>query len=372
MLQEEQIGKYKFAQFTKQDSYGFFKYYVAHSQDDQIFTSYQFNRRLIEITPNFVEMKKEIEIIGSISHHSIQKFIDIVIDQDYLYLILEYEAKPFFSIFDSRNSSIDEKFAKRLFRQLLEGISYLHQNGFSHGDINPNSLFFNKKMDLKLGYFFNGSSDDMVDYCYGTLNYMAPECCDGKMYDPKKADIWACGVLIYTCLAYEMPFQGDDIDSIKHSIVDHPLNYPTFFSADIVNLLQSMLEINPEKRISADEVLKSPWFTKQQSNIYLQVQPKLNDGNQQYAAKVQIHTNFTKDMTKAKIKQYFAKFKDSVQGGENLSILISEPHIVGLKISFSNQSQGLNVIVTRLRCDNEEFFNTLMKNIQILLDPKED
>ena len=226
---EEEIGNYKFTRNQKQNPYGFFEYYVALSPDNKLYTAYRFDRLGIEGSPNFKEMENEIETIGSVYHPSIQSYVDTVIHNDDLYLILELEASPFFSIFDAQNTGLDEEHARQIFGELMEAVSYLHSNGIAHGDINPDAIFFNSERNLKLGYFFRSTREiDAIDY-YGTLNYQPPEACDGGSYDSKKADIWACGVLIYTCLAYEMPFQGLDVDGLKHSIYDRPLYYPTFF-----------------------------------------------------------------------------------------------------------------------------------------------
>ncbi|KAH0785672.1 CAMK family protein kinase [Histomonas meleagridis] len=371
---EEKIGNYKFTRQQKQNPYGLFEYYVARSSGNQLYTAYRFDRRGIEGSPNFKEMENEIETIGSVYHQSIQSYIDTVIRDDDLFLVLELEANPFFSIFDTQNTALDEEHARHIFGELMEAVSYLHSNGIAHGDINPNSIFFNTQRNLKLGYFFRSTrNEDASDY-YGTLNYQPPEACDGGSYDAKKADIWACGVLIYTCLAYEMPFQGLDIDNLKHSIFDRPLDYPTFFPTDLVELLKKMLAIDPDDRLTAAEVLKSPWLSNRKRESYRRGYPKFNNTSvgQHYATKIQVRTSYKKTKAKAIIKQYFANFKGTVQGGETLNILIHEPHLTGLKITFQSQAQDLIIIITRLRADSDEFFDTLIQNLLPLLDPKID
>lgn len=113
--------------------------------------------------------------------------------------------------------SDEEKTARFLFKQVTEGIQYLHTEALvAHRDIKPDNIFYNGEEDLervKIGDYTLAvempSPDFKVTGRAGSLAFMPPECFKEEAYDPRLMDMWALGVSIYIYVTLELPFKGD-------------------------------------------------------------------------------------------------------------------------------------------------------------------
>ena len=96
---------------------------------------------------------------------------------------------------------------------------------------------------------------------------MAPEVL--KQRYNEKCDIWSCGVIMYILLSQRPPFGGKDDDEIMANIEKgkYDLSSPPFdkISQNARDLIKKMLTMDPQKRISAEEVLNHPWFKENKS-----------------------------------------------------------------------------------------------------------
>ena len=97
----------------------------------------------------------------------------------------------------------------------------------------------------------------------GTVAFSAPEIFTQQVYD-EKVDIWSAGTVLYMMLCGHQPFYNENMAQlVQHITRDEPdLTAEGFMevSSQAIDLLEKMLEKDPEKRPSATECLKSPWF----------------------------------------------------------------------------------------------------------------
>ena len=91
---------------------------------------------------------------------------------------------------------------------------------------------------------------------------MAPEVLN-KKYD-NKCDIWSCGVIMYFLLTLKLPFESSDADETRENISSgkYDLKSPPFdkLSKNCINLIENLLNKNPNKRFSAEKALNHEWF----------------------------------------------------------------------------------------------------------------
>ena len=95
----------------------------------------------------------------------------------------------------------------------------------------------------------------------GTPIYLAPEIINNRGHD-EKVDIWCIGVLMFELMTGFSPFQGNDIKTLKYNISRFKIVWPSEMDRDAADLISRILKYNPEERISLEQMLLHPFFTK--------------------------------------------------------------------------------------------------------------
>ena len=81
-----------------------------------------------------------------------------------------------------------------------------------------------------------------------------------KGYEGYSCDIWSAGVTLYYMLSGSQPFKGDDINEIQKVIMTKKFEKIDDVSDECNDLISKMLKINPQERITIDEILNHPWI----------------------------------------------------------------------------------------------------------------
>jgi len=158
---------------------------------------------------------------------------------------------------------------KSLLCQMADAVWYLRTCSIIHRDIKPGNILCkhsNSGFQFVLADFGNAIFYPTDDRGFaGTLNYMAPEMLDlGQDYD-FGVDIWGLGVVIAEKLTQvETFFEGEDRVTVLQAILlkfGQKQNTFPFTNDDLLNnLLQQMLEVNPLKRITIDNVVQCKYL----------------------------------------------------------------------------------------------------------------
>ncbi|EDK47294.1 conserved hypothetical protein [Lodderomyces elongisporus NRRL YB-4239] len=180
----------------------------------------------------------------------------------------------------------------RLFRQLLEAVSYIHKEGFIHRDLKPMNIFIDKSNNVKVGDFglaknsqsllaasalrnlplsgSNNNSATMTPTIYndrgvikagdlstivGTVLYTAPEVASGS-YD-EKVDMFSLGVIFFE-MCYSLSTGMERVTTLKRC---RELIFPsTWKSTQEKKVVKALLNANPKARPSASALLQSGWL----------------------------------------------------------------------------------------------------------------
>ena len=182
------------------------------------------------------------------------------------------------------NNQVSEDEAKKLLKQIIKALSYLHSHNIAHRDLKPENILMNShgmSHTLKLADFGYAEEDnrELSDPLY-TFFYAAPEVLVNdplfnkdikdngpKPYD-KRCDLWSLGVIAYIMLMGYAPFfckgSVEMTTSMYKSIVKGDVYYEKSdwdkYSEDASDFVFSLLQVNPEDRPSAKELLQHPWF----------------------------------------------------------------------------------------------------------------
>ena len=210
-------------------------------------------------------VSSEIEIMQSASHERLINLYEVINQEDYhkIYLVLEYADGGTLH----QKGKIAEKDAKMYFRQLIDGLEYLHENlEVVHRDIKPQNILFDANNNLKIADF--GSAQyikhgrDELTSSAGTFAFMSPEMHGGsRVYRGKPTDIWAAGITLYYMIEGKTPFRSRVVVELMNEVKTQEISYPSHFSETLQQLLSGMLEKDPDKRMSVDQIKQSQWFS---------------------------------------------------------------------------------------------------------------
>ncbi|CAL1537158.1 unnamed protein product [Lymnaea stagnalis] len=168
--------------------------------------------------------------------------------------------------------SLSEKRTRIFMRQLLEAVEFFHRKNIVHRDLKPENILLDDNLNIKVSDFGFATvvepGEELVELC-GTPGYLAPEVLAHSMYENvsgygKEVDMWACGVIMYTLLCGAPPFWNRRQMMMLRAIMnaDYTFNSPEWddISDPPKNLIQKLLLVNPQQRLTAKEALAHPFF----------------------------------------------------------------------------------------------------------------
>lgn len=168
--------------------------------------------------------------------------------------------------------------ANGYFKQLLDGLSYLHRSGVAHRDIKPENLLLVKQGTttiLKITDFGEADvfreawqkSSRLSDGLCGSTPYIAPEIFSSSKqgYKASQADVWSAGIVYFCMRLNGVPFYSAQQSDANYRLYQkHYTNstYPAFqpFDQETRQMLYAMLNPDPEKRYTIQDVLKLTWL----------------------------------------------------------------------------------------------------------------
>ncbi|KAK9528104.1 hypothetical protein VZT92_014597 [Zoarces viviparus] len=170
---------------------------------------------------------------------------------------------------DEEDEAFSEEDVKRLMRQILEGVSFLHQNNVVHLDLKPQNVLLTSSSplgDIKIvdfGLSRMVSSHQELREIMGTPEYVAPEILN---YEPisTATDMWSAGVLAYVMLTGISPFLGENKQETFLNISQLNVSYSEEelqqLDRSALSFIQTLLRKQPQERATAEQCLKHPWL----------------------------------------------------------------------------------------------------------------
>jgi serine/threonine protein kinase len=225
-------------------------------------------------------IKNEISIHSKLIHENIIRLYNAYKDENSINLIMEYaKSGNLFELLSKpeNKKGLDEQRAFDYFIQVVNAVYFLHQNNIIHRDIKPENILIGKKGLLKLcdfGWAKELNLENRSTFC-GTMEYMAPEIVGSENYD-FSVDIWSLGILLYELIFGHSPFKAKNMKSVILNIKSHDLTYEKPISLECRNLIEKLLNINPQKRLKIKDILEHPFVKKYSKNYLLRKNAEFN------------------------------------------------------------------------------------------------
>ena len=238
-----------------------------------------FNKKNIINEASKNKILYETNLMRGLCHPSVTKILETFECEKYMLIIMEYISGGNLQNFVKKRRKLCEKTAKILFRQIIQGIRYIHSRGIVHRDIKLENILLDLNNIIKICDFGVGKlikpNTILKDQC-GTPVYMAPEILKGNGYKGFPVDVWSAGVALYIMLSGTLPFNKDKDHDLEYSILNNNIKEIKDISDEGNNLLKNILEKDPNKRYTCNQILEHPWLN---SNLIDDENPDLDYNN---------------------------------------------------------------------------------------------
>ena len=270
---------------------------ISHKQEgnhELLYAVKEFRRRPQETSKKYQKrLTSEFCISSSLRHPNVIHTLDLLQDAKGDYCeVMEYCAGGDLYTLVLAAGTLGVPEADCYFKQLMRGVEYMHEMGVAHRDLKPENLLLTTHGGLKITDFGNGEcfrmawekEAHMTAGLCGSAPYISPEEYQGGEFDPRAVDVWACGV-IYMAMRtgrhlWRLAKKDEDefyarylegrrdedgyapIESLHR--VGQDFNHGSKYHANkkkarCRNVIYSILDPNPGRRITASQVLKSEW-----------------------------------------------------------------------------------------------------------------
>jgi serine/threonine protein kinase len=253
VVSRKRIGKGSFSTIYK----------AFNTQDNN---EYAIKEVLIDKKSIKSNVKREFLVLKKLDHPNIVKLYDLIIDTNYnnIYFVFDYFKNGDLANFLG-NKPLKEKFCRKYSKQLANGLKYLTDNNILHRDLKPQNILLTDDFNIKIadfGFARKVEKDMLLNTLCGSPMYMAPEIINKQDYSIK-SDLWSVGIIIYQMIFGKVPFEVNNFVQLIKKINNEPIKFEREGinpSQSCLNLIQNLLKIQVEDRLSWDDFFFHPWL----------------------------------------------------------------------------------------------------------------
>ena len=267
-------------------------YLTKRKDRNELYATKEMDRSLVERPENLNRLLHEIEILKILNHPNIVKFCGLKKTINHLYLITEFcnggslldNLKKYMANFFR---PFTEEIVQYLMKQIVSAIQYLHFNKILHRNLKLDNILINFPSEYdKNSLNIMSGQVKIIDFGFATkLNKPLTFTALGTPYnmDPiileniktgipnqgynEKADIWSLGTLCYQMLVGHMPVSGKSMDELFQKVKQGTYTIPATLSKEAISFINGMLQQDPNKRMTADQLLYHDFLVKHPSQF---------------------------------------------------------------------------------------------------------
>ncbi|XP_075147315.1 testis-specific serine/threonine kinase [Haematobia irritans] len=214
---------------------------------------------------------RELDILTKIDHPHIIQIHSILQRGPKIFIFMRYAENGDLLTYIKNTGAVEELQAKVWFSQMAKAVKYLHSHDIAHRDLKCENVLLSKRLNVKLADFgfarfchdVNGREIKSETYC-GSAAYAAPEVVSGSPYDPKLADAWSLGIILFIMLNAKMPFDDSNLskllDDQRKKKFAFRRKLQDQISAQAKATVAVLLEPEPRARWNLGEILNCCWL----------------------------------------------------------------------------------------------------------------
>ncbi|KAL3337984.1 hypothetical protein AABB24_030249 [Solanum stoloniferum] len=259
------LGKYEVGKTLGEGNFGKVKY-ARHVETGQSFAIKILEKSRILDLRSTDQIKREIGTLKLLKHPNVVRLYEVLASKSKIYMVLEYVNGG--ELFDRivSKGKLSEPQGRKLFQQLIDGVSYCHDKGVFHRDLKLENVLIDLRGNIKITDFGLSAlpqhfrDDGLLHTTCGSPNYVAPEILSNRGYDGAASDTWSCGVILYVILTGYLPFDDRNLAVLYQKILKGEVHIPKWLSAGAKNLIKRILDPNPHTRITMAQIKEDAWF----------------------------------------------------------------------------------------------------------------
>jgi len=214
---------------------------------------------------------RELDILTRIENPHIIQVHSILQRGPRVFIFMRYAENGDMLDFIRQNGLVPERQAKIWFRQMVQGLQYLHGMNVAHRDLKCENILLSRHWNVKLADF--GFARFCIDtdgkrvlsqtYC-GSAAYAAPEVVSGTPYNPKLADVWSLGIILYIMVNATMPFDDSNLKKLLKDQLARKWDFRSrvkdVLTPSLTQLVRNILEPDITQRITLDRMSTHDWI----------------------------------------------------------------------------------------------------------------
>jgi serine/threonine protein kinase len=259
----EDIGDYALMECIGQGGYATIRKGI-HIPSGQVY-AVKIIERPATLTERDLELfKREADVMSHMNHPGVIRLHSVIETPSCFFLILDYASGGDLLDHIKDRGHFDEDTARRYFHELVDAVTYMHEQNVIHRDLKPENILFDEDGRLKICDFgfaiMQSSSTPLLKSHCGTPMYAAPEMflCDTYIGPP--VDVWSLGIILYVMLSGNLPFPATTVAELIAMIQNSVIKFPPFMSRDAIDLIRHMLVVDAKRRFRIEEIRMHTWF----------------------------------------------------------------------------------------------------------------